>query len=509
MVVILVCACGCQQSWSRPFVRKLGSRQWIANTTIKLTPQASAFALTDTTAWCALTGGLGEYNLKNGHRAIYYMGDDDNAADITSLAAVDDTLWVATRKGIRLFNMRERVFTSTLTSQNSPLGGDNNISLAFDTAGRVLYIMSFENMQRYDVKKKKWELLNHLYTDFGVGEPAAHHLCLIGDEDVWISGSGHAASKGALFRFNRKERSWTLYRDQLTGAKNTKRVDIDDMMLGPGKLFVLARDRLARYDVKLNRWELSPPGDTESAGTSCAELFPHLLGHYMKGRDTVPGFLIKYLSPLVKLGDYQEVYFTGSRYAGLTSETLTLQGGEEEAKTIRFVPSPLCFKKALGTDGQSKVLFLTNHGLEMLETSTLELSPIRNSESLVEKSELCDYQPLWKDDSIFLVVRRIPEGEGDPSGRLARIYTIDTKKWQIQNRTPKEVKWIDEIFVTRNNLYCYTDRSLMVWKGGLWVPTKEKVQWSASPLPPPTHRATYALKNGKKVELTPRGVMVY
>ncbi len=509
IIMTLMVACTCQESWSKPYIKKLGNRQWIANTTIKLTPQASALALTDTAAWCALTGGLGEYNLQNGRMAIYYMGDDDAAADITSLAAVDDTLWVATRKGIRLFNMRDHLFTSTLTSQNSPLGADNNISLTFDTADRMLYIMSFENMQRYDPKKKKWELLNYLYTDMAVGEPSANHLCVIGDEDIWIAGNAHASSKGGLFRYNRKEKDWSVYRDPLTGTKNPKRIDIDDMMLGPGKLFVLAQGRLARYDAKLNTWDISLPGDLESAGTSCAELFPHLQGHYMKGRDTVPGMLSKYLSPHIKIQDYQEIYFTDSRTAGLTPEALTMQEGDEPARTIRFVPSPLIFKKALGTDGISKVLFLTNHGLEMLETSTLELSPIKNSECLIEKSELCDYQPLWKDDYIFLVVRRMPDPDDDPAGRYARIYTIDTKKWQIQNRTPKEAKWIDELFVTKNNLYCYTDKSLMIWKGGMWIPTKERLQWSASPLPPPSHRAVYTLKNGKKVEFTPRGIMVY
>ena len=508
--VMLLCMLTTAAGQAKPYTRKLGAKQWIPNTTIKLSPWESAVAVSENTIWCALTGGLGEYNMQNGHFALYYLGDDDDGSDITSLAVTDDMLWVATRKGIRLFSLRDRSFVQTLTPQNSPLGSENNIYLTADRDTSLLYVTSFENIQRYDLKKKKWESLNHLYDDFSVGEPASRAQCLLNENDVWIGSSAHARSRGGIFRYNRKEKTWSLYRDQITGIKNTKRIDIDDMLLMPQKLFVLAGDRVSRYDAKQNKWENMSPCDYDALSAQLAESYPRIEGHYARDSNCLLSLLARAMAPHIKLTDYAEAYFTGSRIMALNPENITLYDDQgAQAGPFRLTDEPLIFRRALGSDSTSKALFLTNRGLELLDTGTMELMMIKGSESLAEKDRLWDFQSLWNDDTIFLVIKKISEQEIDGASRWARIYTIDMKKGNLQNRTPKEVKWVEELFTLKNNIYCYTDKSLMVWKNGIFTATREKIQWTAPPISPPSHRTLYTLKNGKKVEFTPRGVYVY
>jgi hypothetical protein len=502
---------GSVSAQNTPFTKKIGNRTWIANTTIKLTPWKSAYCLAEPSIYLALTGGLGEYNFQNGSFSLYYLGDDEQGSDITSLALVEDILWVATRKGIRLFNTRDKAFIQTLTAQNSPLGADGNISIVPDTDGIHLYVMSFEHLQRYHIKKKKWENLGYLYDEYTLGDPPSDPCCMVDDEHVWIASSAHAASKGALLRYSKKDRNWSVFRDLITGTKNPKRIDIDDMIIAPGMAALLAHDRIVRFDEKPNKWESMTTSEAEPMIQSLSSLYPAFQGHYARGTSCLMNYMAKCISDRIKLQDYVEVYVNNGLVMGLRAENFLLSRLDEKQSLppVHFTAMPLHFNKGLGTDGLSKALLLTNRGLEILDAATMELSLLKNSEFFREKSDFYDYSSIWKGDLIFLLFKKMPESDEPRSTAYARIYIIDLKKGTLLQRNPREAKWIEEIFLYRDTPYCFTDRGAMKWRDSSWVEAREKIEWSPPPPAPPSRKTTYALKGGKKIEINSRGIVVY
>jgi hypothetical protein len=491
-----------------PLVKKVGNRTWLANTTIKLTPWASAYCFAEPSLYLAMTGGLGEYNLQTESFSLYYMGDDEQGSDITSLALVDDILWVATRKGIRLFNTKEKAFIQTLTAQNSPLGSDNNISIVPDTDGVHLYVMSFEHLQRYHVKKKKWENLGYLYDEYALGDLPSVPGCLIDEENVWIASSAHAASKGALLRFFKKDRSWSVFRDQITGTKNPKRIDIDDMLLAPRMCALLAHDHIARFDEKQNKWESMATSEADPMLASIASLYPAFLGHYIRGTGCVMNYMAKYLSDKIKLADYIEAYINRGFVLGLNAESFSLSDEKHSLSQVQFTTQPIHFKKGLCCDGISRALFLTNRGLEILDAATVEITPLKNSSFFKDKSDFYDYSTIWRGDQIFMLFKKTSDPDETKSLPYARIYVINQKTGTVQQKSPREVKWIEELFLYRDTVYCFTDRGAMKWKDGAWVETKEKIEWSPPPPLPPSRKTVFSLKGGKKIELNVRGVFI-
>ncbi|MDQ7824710.1 MAG: hypothetical protein RDV48_18055 [Candidatus Eremiobacteraeota bacterium] len=493
---------------AKPLVKKIGGRTWIANTTIKVAPQESAIYHASPLVYLALTGGLGEYHLQNGTFTLYYLGDDDLGSDITSLAMVNDTLWVATRKGIRLFNTRERSFTGSLTPENSPLGAENNISLVKSSDGSSLYVTSFEHIQRYDLLTRKWEDLNYAYEDLAIGEPSGNPYCLAGDGTLWVASSAHAASRGGLMRYSEPERQWTLYRGELTGVKNPKRIDISDMLLLPDSLMVLSNDRLSRLDIHQNKWSVFPAGNLPSLAASLTSAYPNIQGYYGRNMHGILEYFEKSLEDMIRLRDYHDIYFRDGVIMGLNAESFSLFEGNHAIQNVRYASEPLLFRKPLGNDGQMKALFLSNRGLELLDVPGLKLSVIKNSEYFIDKYDFYDYTALWREGFVMLSISRTPApGEG-ASVRFSRLFYLDLKKETIEDKTPREVKSAEELFMAKNILYCYTDRGLMRWKDTLWVASKDKVNPPAIAPQPPTRRAVATFKGGRKVEFTPRGLFI-
>jgi len=497
------------QAEEKPLVKKIGQKYWIPNTTVKIFPYASAICLTDHTLYLAMTGGLGEINLTSGAFSIYPVGDDEFSGDITSLALVDDTLWIATRRGIRLFSVKDRVITGSVTPQNSPLGDENNILFTVDREAKYLYVMSFGHAQRYDMQKKRWEDLTHLFGEHNLGEPGSNMFCTVDEANVWIAASAHDQSKGGLLRYSRKEKSWGVYRDQLAGAKNPKRIDISDLLLTPSMMLVLANEKISRYDTGKNRWDLFSQSDLSALGTQVASQYPKLTGYYCDGSHSIPGMLSSYLAEKIKLEDFKEVYFTGNGAIGLKADSVALLDGKRADPVIRYTGCPLSFERTLGCDGVSRALFLTNRGLEILDASKVELIPLKNSEFFKGRNDFYDYQCVWKGDSAFVLIKRAANSEEDQSVQFARIYMIDPVNATVTLKSPKEPKWIEDLFLYKGNIYCATDKGLMVRKDGSWASTKEKVQWTPPPFPPPSRKIVYPLKGGRKIEWNTRGVLVY
>ncbi|GEM_PF-1978357 len=493
----------------KPLIKKIGQKYWIPNTTVKIFPYASAVCCTENILYMAMTGGLGEFNLTSGNFSIYPVGDDEFSGDITSLALVDDTLWIATRRGIRLFSTKDRVITGSVTPQNSPLGDENNILFTIDRETKYLYVMSFGHAQRYDMQKKRWEDLTHLFSEHGLGEPGSNLFCTLDESNVWIASSAHDQSKGGLLRYNKREKSWGVYRDQLVGTKNPKRIDITDMLLSSPMLLVLANDRIARCEIKQNKWESFSSSDLSALGPQVASLFPRFIGYYCAGWHCLPGLMASYLTDKIHLEDYNEVYFTGNTIIALKADSVTLLDGKRSDPVIHYTSCPLNFERTLGCDGISRALFLTNRGLELLDASRAELVSIKNSEYFINKDDFYDYQCIWKDDSAFVLIKRTANSEEDQSVQFAKIYLIRPSKATVTLKTPKDPKWIEDLFLYRGNVYCATDKGLMVWKDSIWVPTKEKVQWTPPPFPPPSRKVVYSLKGGKKIEWNTRGVLIY
>ena len=490
-----------------PFAQKTGGKYWIPNTTIKLTPYASAATATDETLYFALTGGLGEYNFRNRTFSVYFVSDDEIEGDITSLALQNTILWVATRNGVMLFNTEKKSFTRTLNTHNSPLGADNNITLVQSPGSQDIYIMSFEHLQKYDGKNGKWEDLTHLYKDFALGEPASNPFCIAGENDIWIAASAHESCRGGLFRYAKKEKKWTVYRDELSGKKNVKRVDIDDMLLSSKALYVLTDDRIGRFDLAQNKWETYPTDNLQSLKSEIPASFPGLKGHYSSDTNCILGYFSRIGD--ITLKDYREVYFTSREVLGLNPESFTIFNSRETETPVRYTQNPLCFQKALGYDGKSKALFLTNRGLEIFDGLSKDLRTIKKSGYFIDRSEFYEYSTTWKENLIFLLLTKMPEPEETTASQSAQIFLMDQKKNNLQEITPRGVRWIEEIFLYKNRIYCTTDKSIMSWKNGSWTPVKEKVIHTPPTLPPPSRTQVYTLKDGKKLEFNPRGVFVY
>lgn len=490
-----------------PLTQKVGDRLWIPETTIKLAPSASAVALSDKCLYFALTGGLGEYDFGNKSFSLYYLGNDEIAGDITSLALVKDTLWVATRGGIHLFSTEKKSFGRMLTTHNSPLGSDNNISLTFDAAAQELYVMSFEHIQKYDLKSGRWEDLNYLYENLKIGEPASNPFCLLDGNNVWIASGAHESSRGALFRYNKRDRVWCAYRDELTGRKNTKRIDIDDMVLMANALYVLIDDKVARYDIEDDRWEQFSLDSTGPMRNEIVSHYPGFQGHFT--RDT--GCLLSYIAGIggINLRNFRELYFGTSHAIGLNPESFSIFRGAMPNVPVRYVQMPLEIEKPLGCDGISRVLLLTNRGLEILDASSKTLQGVKKSGYFTDKGDFYDYQTVWKEGTVLLLFRKMPDPEDGKAPQFARIYLIDVKTGELTQATPGGTRWIEEIFLYKNTIYAATDKSLMKWKNNTWEVTKEKVQWIPPAAHPPSRTQVYTLKGGKKVECGPRGILLY
>lgn len=493
----------------KPLIKKTGQKYWIPNTTVKTFPYASAVCCTEHVLYIAMTGGLGEINLTSGSFSIYPVGDDEFSGDITSLALVDDTLWIATRRGIRLFNTKDRAITGSVTPQNSPLGDENNILFTVDRDAKYLYVMSFGHAQRYDMQKKRWEDLNHIFSEHSLGEPGSNIICSVDDANVWIASSAHDQSKGGLLRYNKKDKIWGVYRDQLVGTKSPKRIDIADMLLASPTILILANDKIARYDMKQNKWENFPTSDLSALGPQVASLYPRFTGYYCEDSNCLTSLMASYLTEKIRLEDFREVYFTGSTVIGLKTDSVTLLDGKRDDSVIHYTGCPLNFERTLGCDGVSRALFLTNRGLELLDASKVELVPLKNSEYFISKNDFYDYQCVWKGDSAFILIKKTAGPDEDQSVQFAKIYTIDPSKASVSLKTPKNSKWIEDLFLYKGNVYCATDKGLMVWKDGAWASTKEKVQWTPPPFPPPSRKVVYTLKGGKKIEWNTRGVLIY
>lgn len=493
----------------KPLIKKTGQKYWIPNTTVKTFPYASAVCCTEHVLYIAMTGGLGEINLTSSSFSIYPIGDDEQSGDITSLALIDDTLWIATRRGIRLFNTKERIIIGSVTPQNSPLGDENNILFTVDRDAKYLYVMSFGHAQRYDMQKKRWEDLTHIFSEHNLGEPGSNIICSIDDANVWIASSAHDQSKGGLLRYNKKEKSWGLYRDQLVGTKNPKRIDIADMLLAPSTMLVLTNDKIARYNMKQNRWENFPSSDLSILGPLVVSLYPRFTGYYCEDSHCLTGLVSSYLKEKIRLEEFKEVYFTGSNVIALKTDSVTLLEGKKDDSVIHYTDCPLNFERTLGCDGVSKALFLTNRGLELLDALKIEIVPLRNSEYFIGKNDFYDYQCVWKGDSAFVLIKKTAGPDEEQSVQFAKLYTIDLSKASVSLKTPKNTKWIEDLFLYKGNVYCATDKGLMVWKDDTWISTKEKVQWSPPPFPPPSRKVVYTLKGGKKIEWNTRGVLIY
>lgn len=509
MLVMIFSLFGSGISDARPLIRKIGNKYWIPNTTIKLEPQASAVFLHEQTLYFALTGGLGEYDLQNESFLVHYLGNDELGSNITSIASVDEDLWVATRRGIRIFNTREKRFTQSLTPLNSPLGSDSNLTLNLDKEKDLLYICGFESIQRYEIKKKRWEDLNFLYRDLNMGEPTSNPLCLLNDSNVWLASSAHAASKGGLLRFEKKDMVWSLIRDQLTSQKNPKRIDIADMLISNRYLFVLVNDKVARFDNNQNKWDLFNSGEMTEVGQQISGLLPEISGHYSKNSDCLLGRLIKYFNDEIKFQNFKEIYFNGKQVIGLNPDSFSVYEEKKYNQIIRYTNEPLIIKKPMGCDGVSKALFLTNRGLDLLDINTMDFLTIKESDYFKNKNEFYDYKSIWDKNNIFILARRMPDPEDPSVSIMAKIFFIDQAKWSIKQITPSNVKWIEEMFLFGNKLYCSTENSLLIWKNNQWVVTKEKVNCSIPSEDLPSRKLVYNLKGGKRIEFSSTGIMIY
>lgn len=488
-----------------PIVRKIGNKTWIPNTTVKLFPQASAVLYSEPVLYLALTGGLGEYNTKSGEFSLYFISDNEAASDITSLALVRDLLWIATRGGIHIFNTTKKSFVRTITSRNSSLGSDDNISLIYDNAAQEMYILSFEHLQKYDLRNSKWEDLTHLYKDFNLGEPAGNPFGIQNENDLWIAAGAHAESRGGLFLYHKKDKSWALFRDELVGQKNAKRIDIDDMLLSPVSLYVLLNDTIARFDILQRKWDIFSPPALKNLHEEIWGLFSHFRGHYVQGTNcilnTIPGHNF--------VGEYPEIYFYNGLTLGLRQNSFSIFKGREPAAPINYAETPIIFKRPLGSDGISKALFLTNRGLEILEVNPIELNLVKKSEYFIDKGDFCDYYAIWRDDLVFLLFRKMPDPENAKAPATAKIFTVSLKQKFLEERSPGRVKWIEDMFVYNDTLFCSTDRGLMKWVNHSWVSTKEAVKAKVTPPPPPSRCQVFSLKGGKKIEFNPRGLFIY
>lgn len=184
---------------------------------------------------------------------------------IAGMAIVNNILWVATRRddGILLFNLDKQTFDGSIkTAKGTGFGEVANVSIIQDNFNKKIWMSSFKHLDVYDIKTGKWENLDIIFSELGIGEASSDHKIMPDGDIVWINAPAHAHSRGGLIQLDLKKNEKVLFRKELVGSENEPtRLDIMSFLSSPNYLWVYFHIQngynfqIAVYDKKNKTWK--------------------------------------------------------------------------------------------------------------------------------------------------------------------------------------------------------------------------------------------------------------
>lgn len=481
-------------------VVKRANGNWLPNT---LLPNGVPVYLYQGHWYSYCEGGLIRFDdINNGISVIPLPEIKSEYPAIAGMAIVNNTLWVPMRRddGIFLFNLDQQSFAGSIkTAKGTEFGEGTNVSIIQDNFNQKIWMSSFNHLDVYDIKIAKWENLDPIFSELGIGRPSSDHKIMPDGDIIWINAPAHKYSRGGLIQLDLKKNKKVAFRKELIGLESEPdRLDSMSLLSSPNYLWVYFSIQngynfyIAVYDKKNRIWKSYNRAAIIPAIELLIKELPHIkweeknflldLSRRLSEKVDIdhpyrfsPEQLKELKSALNRLRTAYKKYnislsydnyglYDHSIHNSVIFETINTSGKIKSIHKINI--TKIRFVRLIGTTGRYVVLE-TNEGLAMVDP---EKNTIRHLSPLTLNTDILDI--WWSKDKKRAIIRRYNEGY-EESDEPYDYISLDFESSKI-HRIEKSGKYTEKEFkaLPKNRMVIADKEIILQWDGLLIKPLK-------------------------------------